>query len=251
MVVDASEALSQGEGLLNTGEIAADNTSDVQEDLAEESIEFESHFSDGSTVAVDQFPFGKPGTPIVPAAQELSSHAQFQAIQRQGDSIWAPFQSQQDWEVARWAKTRCATSEADGFLEIPGVCVARSLNYYGPKSRLQVVDKLELSYHTIKQLDDLLDNNLPQHPSFRCKEQVVGDERLKFYYRDVLECIRLLFGDPQYAKDLVFAPERQYTSQERKSRLYHEMYVCDWWWTIQVRVFQWERSIPDFVKGNY
>ena len=97
-----------------------------------------------------------------------------------------------------------------------------------------MVNQLGLSYRTIKQLNGLIDNGLPGHPSFRYKELVIGDERVEFYCRDVLECIRSLFGDAQYAQDLVFAPERQYTSQERKSRLYHEMYACDWWWTIQV-----------------
>ena len=93
---------------------------------------------------------------------------------------------------------------------------------------------LRLSYHTVKELNGFIDHKLPGRPPFRCKVVLIGQERLEFYCRDVLECIRSLFGDAQYAEDLVFAPERHYTSHERKSRLYHEMYTCDWWWTIQV-----------------
>jgi hypothetical protein len=93
---------------------------------------------------------------------------------------------------------------------------------------------LELSYHSVKQLNDLIDHELPERPTFQHKELVIGQECLEFYYRDALECIQLLFSDPQYTQDLVFAPERHYTSHKRKSRLYHEMYTCDWWWTIQV-----------------
>lgn len=94
---------------------------------------------------------------------------------------------------------------------------------------------LGVSYSTVKQLNSFIDHKLPGRPTFQRKELTIGQERLEFYCRDVLECIRSLFGDPQYAEDLVFAPERHYTSHERKSRLYHEMYTCDWWWAIQVR----------------
>ena len=89
----------------------------------------------------------------------------------------------------------------------------------------------------MKQLNTFIDNNLPGRPAFQPKEVVIGHETLEFYCRDALECIRALFGDPQFAKDLVFAPERHYSSHGRESRLYHEMYTSDWWWTIQVRVY--------------
>jgi len=124
------------------------------------------------------------------------------------------------------------------------------VTHYVPNSVLQVPDALGLSYHTVKGLNDFIDHKLPGRPSFRCKELFIGQERLEFYCRDVLECIRSLYGNPQYAEDLVFAPERHYTSHERKSRLYHEMYSCDWWWTIQVRDLETIRYITDRIKEN-
>lgn len=99
---------------------------------------------------------------------------------------------------------------------------------------MKVVDKLGLSYRTAKQLNDIIDNKLPGRPSFRCRTFDIGNERLEFYSRDIIECIRSLFGDPQFARDLVFAPERHYTSTERTSRIYNEMYTGDWWWAVQV-----------------
>lgn len=50
----------------------------------------------------------------------------------------------------------------------------------------------------------------------------------------MVECIRSLYGDPEFTQDLVFAPERHYTSHERRCRVYNEMYTCEWWWTVQV-----------------
>jgi hypothetical protein len=98
---------------------------------------------------------------------------------------------------------------------------------------------LGLSYCTTKQLNDIIDKEMSGHPPFQCKVLNIGDERLEFYSRDALECIRSLYGDPEFAQDLVFAPEQHYTSHEHTSRLYNEMYTCDWWWTVQVHTLQY------------
>jgi hypothetical protein len=50
-----------------------------------------------------------------------------------------------------------------------------------------------------------------------------------------MQCIRALYGDPQFAEHLVFAPERHYTSREHSCRIYNEMHTGDWWWSVQVR----------------
>ena len=60
--------------------------------------------SAGSDVVIDLFPFGQPGT-LVPGMQQGSS--MYEATRDSlGDSLWAPFESQCDWEFARWAKMR-------------------------------------------------------------------------------------------------------------------------------------------------
>lgn len=56
-------------------------------------------------------------------------------------------------------------------------------------SLLKVVDKLGLSYRTVKQLNNIIDNNLPGRPPFLCKTFDIRKEQLEFYYRDVVECI--------------------------------------------------------------
>ena len=71
-----------------------------------------------STIFIDHFPHGHPGASL--SGAQVSA---FESIQNAlGDSIWAPFQSQCDWEVARWAKMRGPTSTAlTELLAIPGV----------------------------------------------------------------------------------------------------------------------------------
>lgn len=128
---DVFQVALQDEGLTtvtDTGEIAVNEPFEILDNQGEQSFEFQSHFSDTSTVVMERFPFGDPGAPI-PGAQGRSSDNPFQA--GQGDLIWAPFQSRRDWVVAHWAKVHSTTSSAvDDFLALPEVCVAHLVRYY-------------------------------------------------------------------------------------------------------------------------
>lgn len=57
---------------------------------------------------------------------------------------------------------------------------------------------------------------------------------LHAFKRDVIQVIRELIGDPKLQWDMRYAPERHWTSIERLSRIYNEMWTGDWWWEIQV-----------------
>ena len=78
-----------------------------------------------SDVIIDYFPFGHPGAPV-PEMQHGSSMYEA-TCESLGDSLWAPFQSQCDWEFARWAKMRGPMSTAvTELLAIPEVCTCCS-----------------------------------------------------------------------------------------------------------------------------
>ena len=103
----------------DTCQIAADTPPDVLEGSGEGSIEFDSRFSSTSSVIVERFPFGNPGAPISGMPQG-PSYGQFQA------TPYAPFRSQRDWDIARWAKTHSTTSLAVAdLLALPDICTAR------------------------------------------------------------------------------------------------------------------------------
>jgi Plavaka transposase len=100
--------------------------------------------------------------------------------------------------------------------------------------RTKIVDKLGLSYRSARELNNMIDTKLSGRPRFQCNVLDIGDEQLEFYCRDVLECIQSLYGDPGWAQDMAFVPERHYTSHARTARIYNELYTSDWWWTVQV-----------------
>lgn len=65
-------------------------------------------------------------------------------------------------------------------------------------------------------------------------EIVVADEAFDVYMRDVIECLKSLFGDAEFARYLVFLPERHYSNPDCTMRLYYDMHTGKWWWAVQV-----------------
>jgi hypothetical protein len=121
---NAPQDLSQGP-TANALEVATESMPlddpEAAFETAQPSIEFDSRFSDASSVVVELFPFGNPGAPISDGVQGPSSYGRDQAAQ--GDSIWAPFQSKRDWEIAEWLKMQGASSSSVAkFLGISDVC---------------------------------------------------------------------------------------------------------------------------------
>jgi hypothetical protein len=54
-----------------------------------------------------------------------------------------------------------------------------------------------------------------------------------FYYRDIIKVIEFLISYKLFADNLTYAPVRVYSTREKTSCLYHEMYTGDWWWERQ------------------
>ncbi|KAN0106946.1 hypothetical protein V8E52_010654 [Russula decolorans] len=178
------------------------------------------------TVFIEHFLLGHLGAPIVTSGQSHvtpivpphHSSTSASGVTPPGDSIWTPFIFQRDWEIARWAKTHRVTYSAfSDLLAIP-----------------EVIERLELSYDSMKGLNDIIDNNLSGHPSFQCKVLHIENEHLDFYCRDMLQCIRTLYGDPAFAQELALSPVQVYTDAEKTCRVVNEMHTGDWWWSIQV-----------------
>jgi hypothetical protein len=108
---------------------------------------------------------------------------------------------------------------------------------------LQLVDALGLSFKTSRELNKIIDCELPGRPRFRREDVVVGGETFSMYSRNVLECIKALYGDADFAKHLRFKPERHYKYNDRSQRVYHDMFTGEWWWQVQV----WLQHLPQLA----
>lgn len=77
-----------------------------------------------STVVVDHFPFGSSGAPILDMPRGTLALAHESWRYTPMESMWAPFRSQKDWELAYWVKMRssCSSAAVDNLLAISDVC---------------------------------------------------------------------------------------------------------------------------------
>jgi hypothetical protein len=189
---------------------------------------------EASTLIVDPFPSRDAGAPIT---DSLSSHLDPGSTQELlRHNIWAPFRSQCDWEFAHWAKTHGTTSSAvNELLAIPEVHIPEILLFQSTYTLYKLVEKIGLSYCNVKGLNKIIDQELPGRPTFKCMDIEVGEQTHDLYYREIIPCIRSLYGDPEFLDDLVFAPERHYTDADRTCRVFSEMHTGNWWWSVQVR----------------
>ncbi|KAI0091143.1 hypothetical protein BDY19DRAFT_984133 [Irpex rosettiformis] len=185
-------------------------------------------------VYVEHYPDVRAGAPIddevVPDANPFSAAHQ--------GNPYLPFMSEMDWKIARWAKLRGQGSTAmSEMLSIPGL-----------------QDSLNLSYKNSRELNRIIDHQLPSHrPRFQRAEIELEGSTFDVYYRDVIACIRALFMDKTFAPYLVFAPERHYSDEWQENRLYHDMHTGKWWWTTQTQItlFGGKSMYPVYITiGN-
>ena len=100
----------------------------------------------------------------------------------------------------------------------------------------QVVETLGLSYRNTRDLNRTIDEEMPGRPKFKCEEVQLGGEMYQFHFREIVPCLRALFGDARFSNHLVFAPERHYQDAGHTIQAFGEMHTGKWWWSVQVRL---------------
>lgn len=190
-------------------------------------------------VVVDRFPGGLAGT----ADPDIDSNAGYPGfksripgIVNNSLNVFWPFGSRLEHDIAQWAKTRgVGSNAASDLLSIPGV-----------------QERLGLGFKNVRELNAIIDKQIPAtRPRFKRAQVCVADEGHTMFYRDVIQCIESLFGDPEFAPYLVFAPERHYADKDRTIRLYHDMHTGKWWWETQVHIYDVFNYIDDLYLVSF
>ena len=100
---------------------------------------------------------------------------------------------------------------------------------------IKLPEALGLSFSSANDLNAIIDKKLPDGlPKFHREEVTLAGKTYEFYHRDIIQCIRVLYGDPELAEFLIHAPEKHFTGLDKKTRIYSEMHTGNWWWTRQV-----------------
>ncbi|KAF9049009.1 hypothetical protein BJ165DRAFT_1402848 [Panaeolus papilionaceus] len=168
----------------------------------------------------DQYPSSKPGEVVF--NDESVDEVYSAKVGADKGNPWAPFNSKTDWDIACWAKKRGPGSTA--FTELLGID--------------SVQEKLGLSYKTSDELNKIIDKKLPSRPPFQHHEVVQNGQSLEFYSHDIIQCIQSIWRDPDFVDDLILQPEKHFTDNAKKTRVYHDMHTGKWWWSTQKKVEQ-------------
>ena len=100
----------------------------------------------------------------------------------------------------------------------------------------QFKDKLGLSYHNTRALLNKI-NSIPERVPWQERWLSFKDrpaERHLVQFRDIILAIKALLGNPAHADQIVYRPQRIFTDESRKSRVYTEMWTGLWWHAVQV-----------------
>jgi len=94
-----------------------------------------------------------------------------------------------------------------------------------------------VSFHTAKTLRGRIEM-LPKVPEWKSKKIVLPGyatrEPMCLFFRDALECVEYLFGNPLFAEHIDFLPTRLYRDAEQTIRIYSEWLTGDIAWDMQV-----------------
>ncbi|TBU36435.1 hypothetical protein BD309DRAFT_878371, partial [Dichomitus squalens] len=174
--------------------------------------------------------FSEPaGTPLGTAETLFEGYRR--AYKEEGKSKWAPFESEEEWELAQWLITSGLSQQAiDKYLKLN---ITRNRTQPSYKSK----------YHLLKKIDDLPKG----HANWAVEVfEAEGDELdedgkpkkevVELWKRDVVECVRELIGNPLFQESMRYAPEREYVDEEGNTRIYSNMWGANWWWDTQTQL---------------
>jgi hypothetical protein len=175
----------------------------------------------------------------------LQSRGKTTEATKEGEDFYSPFHSELDWRVARWAIMEgIGQGSLDRLLAIPGVCFlllltqdSRSNCASSPSQQVQ--ERLGLSFNTSRKMNQHIDG-MPCPKGGWITEKLAFEEApgevYTIHYRNVIDVIRGLWGDPKLAQHMCYKPAKVWTRRDKRTRkrIYREMWTGKWWHAIQV-----------------
>ncbi|KZV61414.1 hypothetical protein PENSPDRAFT_693426 [Peniophora sp. CONT] len=172
---------------------------------------------------IEQFG-GRAGEPLYGGAVLEDGFAKYESMLPQAEDAsnpYHPFATKMDWDIAAWAKNFGIGANAlTALLKIDGVA-----------------DSLGVQFRSNTELNKIFDKCLPPRSEFFRRTKKVAGEKHVLYMRDSLSVLREIYGRPDFAKDMIYAPEKHYVQQVGgiEERSISDMHTARWWWNMQKR----------------
>ncbi|KAJ7483388.1 hypothetical protein FB451DRAFT_1439345 [Mycena latifolia] len=151
-----------------------------------------------------------------------------------GGTVLGPFRDDDEWQLAKWLIKHVGHTATDEFLKLSIIRDRANPSFENKGIFFDKVDGLPggVKWHC-KRLDtkgDLPD--LDKDPTGKTMRR----EQNELWWRDPVECVRELMGNPTFREAMRYAPEKLYADQGETVEILNEMWTANWWWEIQKRL---------------
>ncbi|KAJ6489418.1 hypothetical protein DFH09DRAFT_856707, partial [Mycena vulgaris] len=151
-----------------------------------------------------------------------------------GGTVLGPFRDDDEWQLAKWLIKHVGHTATDEFLKLSIISDRAKPSFGGKNDFFDKVDGLPggVKWHC-KRLDtkgDLPD--LDKDPT----GVTMRREENELWWRDPVEGVQELMGNPAFRDAMRYAPEKLYSDQPGTTEVVNEMWTAKWWWEIQKRL---------------
>ena len=152
-------------------------------------------------------PTGVAGQPAKSYFEEIRARQE-----KMGEDLWAPFDDQEEWELAQWLMLNVGQNATDKFLKLPIVSDINRKDKPKVKIDTQTHNRTQPSFKNKCIFYNRIDN-LPCGTQWECEVfEIEGDElderglkrkeTLHLWKHDPVECIRELIGNPAFRNQM-------------------------------------------------
>ncbi|KIK13304.1 hypothetical protein PISMIDRAFT_18070 [Pisolithus microcarpus 441] len=141
------------------------------------------------------------------------------------ENMWAPFHSEGEWELARFLMKNIGQTRIDEFLKLD-IVRQNGVSFDNARSLLKYVDKLHTGLAWTCEMIDVEGDVVTEDGTMK-------REQLELWWRDPVECVQELIGNPAFWDLMSYVLERAYADAKGENHIYDEMWTGDWWWNVQ------------------
>ncbi|KAJ3744256.1 hypothetical protein DFH05DRAFT_1535542 [Lentinula detonsa] len=143
-----------------------------------------------------------------------------------GADVLGPFANGEEWELAKWSIKNVGHNATESFLKLPIIKRRVDPDFKTKDQFLDRIDELpsgvEWQRRVLSLIGDLKDED--GNPL---------TEDLKLWFRDPVECVHELMGNPVFRKVMKYSPVKLFNDAEERSESIDEMWTAQWWWELQ------------------
>ncbi|RDB21586.1 hypothetical protein Hypma_011245 [Hypsizygus marmoreus] len=151
-----------------------------------------------------------------------------------GAEILGPFRDDEEWNLAKWLIKNVGHNQADVFLKLPIITGRAKPSFQNKAQFLGKIDELPGGVNWLC-VDLDVEGDIPDlatDPSGKTMKR----EATELWYRDPVECVEELMGNPAFRDVMKYAPEQLFKDEKGDIRIVNEMWTATWWWEIQKRL---------------